>query len=318
MLITRRHFKLFLAVAAVGLAIPASASAQASRTWVSGVGDDANPCSRTAPCKTFPGAISKTAAKGEINCQDPGGFGGVTINKSITIKCQYTEGGVLVAGTNAIVVNAAATDTVVLRGLDINMFGSGLNGVRVISAKSVKIYDSEIYGGVRDGVDFEPSNANAKLSVVRTHIHDMGGVGVMVAPPTAGTGATARVHNSQLEGNACGIASTTFGPNPAFNFSFDCGTSNSGSGISAFATVDATNNMISDNATVGVWSRGNKSTVRIGENDINGNATGIFAADPGAQLLSYGDNHIQGNTTNGVPTGPVNHAKKKAKKARRR
>src|SRR5947209_9711766 len=98
----------------------ASAQAQATRTWVSGVGDDANPCSRTAPCKTFPGAISKTAAGGEIDCLDPGGFGAVTITKSIMIKCQYTEGGVLVSGTNAIVVNAAATDKVVLRGLDIN------------------------------------------------------------------------------------------------------------------------------------------------------------------------------------------------------
>src|SRR5687768_12498119 len=81
----------------------APASAQATRTWVSGVGDDANPCSRTAPCKTFAGAISKTAAGGEINCLDPGGFGGVTITKSISIICDHTEGGVLVSGTNAIV-----------------------------------------------------------------------------------------------------------------------------------------------------------------------------------------------------------------------
>src|SRR5205807_4349167 len=87
--------------ALLAAAFAASASAQATRTWVSGVGDDANPCSRTAPCKTFPGAISKTAAGGEINCLDPGGFGGVTITKSITIKCHYTEGGVLVRGTNA-------------------------------------------------------------------------------------------------------------------------------------------------------------------------------------------------------------------------
>src|SRR5947209_14324710 len=95
-----------------GFLIPlatAPASAQASRTWVSGVGDDANPCSRTAPCKTFPGAISKTAAGGEINCLDPGGFGGVTITKSITIKCHYTEGGVIVSGPKASVYNDAAT-----------------------------------------------------------------------------------------------------------------------------------------------------------------------------------------------------------------
>src|SRR5262250_2817926 len=94
-------------------------SAQATRTWVSGVGDDANPCSRTAPCKTFAGAISKTASPGEINCLDPGGFGAVTITKSITIDCRYTSnGGVLVAGTNAIIVAATATDKVQLIGLD--------------------------------------------------------------------------------------------------------------------------------------------------------------------------------------------------------
>ena len=74
------------------------AEAQATRTWVSGVGDDANPCSRTAPCKTFAGAISKTAAGGEINCLDPGGFGAVTITKSMTIDCTGTFGSTLNSG----------------------------------------------------------------------------------------------------------------------------------------------------------------------------------------------------------------------------
>ncbi|MEA2350345.1 MAG: hypothetical protein QOG86_1286, partial [Thermoleophilaceae bacterium] len=132
-----RLAKLSPAIALVALAIPSSALGQATRTWVSGVGDDANPCSRTAPCKTFAGAISKTAAGGEINCLDPGGFGGLTINKSLTVKCQYTEGGSLVSGTNAIVINAAATDSVTLRGLDINGLGVGgqtsLVGVKVLS-----------------------------------------------------------------------------------------------------------------------------------------------------------------------------------------
>src|SRR2546421_12780545 len=114
----------FFGALPVPLVLGTSAQAQASRTWVSGVGDDANPCSRTAPCKTFPGAISKTAPGGEINCLDPGGFGAVTITKSITIKCQYTEGGVLVSGTNAIVVNAGAGDKVTLKGLDIEGLGT--------------------------------------------------------------------------------------------------------------------------------------------------------------------------------------------------
>ena len=112
------------------LAGQAPVGAQATRTWVSGVGDDANPCSRTAPCKTFAGAISKTAAAGEINVLDPGGFGGVTITKSITISSESFEAGVLVSGTNAIVINAAAADIVILRGLDIEGLGTGLSGIR--------------------------------------------------------------------------------------------------------------------------------------------------------------------------------------------
>src|SRR5438128_4350161 len=151
----RRLATLAPAFVLIALALPASAFAQASRTWVSGVGDDVNPCGRTAPCKTFAGAISKTASGGEINCLDPGGFGAVTITKAITIKCQYTEGGVLVSGTNAIVVNVAATDKVTLRGLDINGLNTGLNGVRVLQARAVRILDSEIYGFTQNGVSFD-------------------------------------------------------------------------------------------------------------------------------------------------------------------
>src|SRR6266567_4823465 len=101
-----------LAIAIFTFAFASIAQAQATRTWVSGVGDDANPCSRTAPCKTFAGAISKTATSGEINVLDPGGFGGVTITKAITIRSDHIEAGVLVSGTNGIVVNVASTDNV--------------------------------------------------------------------------------------------------------------------------------------------------------------------------------------------------------------
>ena len=80
-----KHF-LPLFAAAFALFFAAGAQAQATRTWVSGVGDDVNPCSRTAPCKTFAGAISKTANGGEIDCLDPGGYGTLTITKSITVS----------------------------------------------------------------------------------------------------------------------------------------------------------------------------------------------------------------------------------------
>src|SRR3954467_2682289 len=102
------------------------ASAQATRTWVSGGGDDVNPCSRAAPCKTFAGAISKTAVNGEINCLDPGGFGAVTITKSITLDCHEVYASILVSGTNGIIINAAGA-TVTIRNININGVTTGLN-----------------------------------------------------------------------------------------------------------------------------------------------------------------------------------------------
>src|SRR3977135_1949432 len=123
-----------LVIATFVFAFASMAQAQATRTWVSGVGDDANPCSRTAPCKTFAGAISKTANGGEINVLDPGGFGGVTITKSITRAAGALQAGVLVSCTNRIIINALATDNVVLRGLDIEGLGTGLDGIKVLGA----------------------------------------------------------------------------------------------------------------------------------------------------------------------------------------
>src|SRR3978361_1249573 len=103
------HLWTVFAIASVAV-FAAPAQAQATRTWVSGVGDDANPCSLTAPCKTFAGAISKTFINGEINCLDPGGFGAITITKSITISCEAGTAGVLVSGTNGIIFAGGASD----------------------------------------------------------------------------------------------------------------------------------------------------------------------------------------------------------------
>jgi hypothetical protein len=150
-----------LAALAVTFMVSATpAMAQATRTWVSGVGDDANPCSRTAPCKTFAGAISKTAANGEINVLDPGGYGGVTITKSITIRADNVEAGVLVSGTNAIIVNAGANGRVRLMGLDIEGLTTGLSGINIISAFDVLIQDCDIHGFQNTG---NAANGNGVL-----------------------------------------------------------------------------------------------------------------------------------------------------------
>src|SRR5881227_1279415 len=146
--------KLVLSTLAVLFAVFAAtvpANAQATRTWVSGVGDDANPCSRTAPCKTFAGAISKTADGGEIDCVDPGGFGAVTITKSITIDGGGTFASILAAGTNGVNLNdsasgAAGTKVARLRNLSINGAGTGVVGINYTSGKALYVENCQIFG----------------------------------------------------------------------------------------------------------------------------------------------------------------------------
>ncbi len=170
-----RYLTRFASLLAVGLLMAismSSAHAQATRTWVSGVGDDANPCDRTAPCKTFAGAISKTAASGEINCLDPGGFGAVTITKSISIICgEVGTGGVLVSGTNGIVVNAGLNDTVLLEGLDIEGLGTGLNGVQIVGSGRVTVRKCSIRHFTGNGVNLV-GIAGARAVVVDSIILD--------------------------------------------------------------------------------------------------------------------------------------------------
>src|SRR5215210_5708866 len=130
-------------LALIALALPASA--QATRTWVSGVGDDANPCSRTAPCKTFAGAISKTTAGGEINVIDPGGFGAITITKAITIDGGGTFASILASGTTGINISAGANDVVTLRNLSINGGGTGIHGIRFLTGGALHIENCVIF-----------------------------------------------------------------------------------------------------------------------------------------------------------------------------
>jgi len=301
---SRTILRIALVCAVAAVVLPASAFAQATRTWVSGVGDDANPCSRTAPCKTLAGAISKTAAKGEINVIDPGGFGGVTITKSITINGYGVLAGVLVGGTNAIIVNAGVNDVVKLKNLDINGIGTGLNGIRILQAKSVKISNVDIFGFTRDGVDVENSNSNVTVSVVDSDIDTNTGAGVMVAPGTNRI-ASVMLRRNHIDENGCGVVATTFGADPAFNFASNCGTASSASGISGRPFVNAFDNSFSSEAGAGVFSRGNNGLVRIGGNAISADPFGLQLVDAGAQIVSFGDNYFAGNTTNGTPTSVV-------------
>jgi hypothetical protein len=296
-----RLLKASAALVLVALAIPASSFGQATRTWVSGVGDDANPCSRTAPCKTFAGAISKTAAGGEINVIDPGGFGGVTITKSITIKAAGVTAGVLVSGTNAIIINAAATDKVTLRGLDVIGLGTGLNGIKVFSAKQVNVFDTEVYRFAA-GINVNPTSAQTRVIVKNSHIHD-NGIGVINTPGnnTIQFSAVTLRHND-ISDNTCGAVVGAFGANSVTPTTVDCGTASSLSGINKPAVISGVHNGINDNTPgSGVFSRGAAATFEIGFNDITGNAVGLNRIDGGV-IRSFSNNIVSNNGSTMTPS----------------
>lgn len=203
----RTRFLMLLGVALAALFFQVgAASAQATRTWVSGVGDDVNPCSRTAPCKTFAGAISKTATGGEINTLDPGGFGGVTITKAISIINEGHTGGVLVGGGAAgIIVNAPAGANVLLQGLDIEGIGTGADGVRVLSASRVTIRNCAIRNFTDAGVDVN-GPVGTRVTVEDSRITtSLVGVRVLGA---GGAGNSVTILNSTIERNSAGVEVT--------------------------------------------------------------------------------------------------------------
>jgi hypothetical protein len=219
-----------LAIAGIAAFCAAPAQAQATRTWVSGVGDDANPCSRTAPCKTFAGAISKTAVGGEINVLDPGGFGAVTISHSISIISEV-EAGVLVSGTNGIIVSIGPTDNVLLEGLDIEGLGTGLNGIQIIGGGATVIRKCSIRNFTGNGINLVGTSARAVIedTFIRSNV---GGLNIQGASSSVNV---AIVRNSLFEGNTTFTTQTT-GP----SFLVLTGSTLTGSPSSIIATGGAT------------------------------------------------------------------------------
>jgi hypothetical protein len=294
---------LLAAIALVALGLPATAMAQATRTWVSGTGDDANPCSRTAPCKTFVGAINKTAEGGEINAIDPGGYGGVTITKSITIRSEGALAGVLVSGTNAIVVNAGPTDFVVLDGLDVNGLGSSLSAIKILSARSVRVENSEIYG-FRAGIALVPTSQNTRLVVNDTRIFE-NGVGIIHAPVVGADAASsgsaeALIENSRIESNTCGVVVSSRGANASTPDSNNACGAGAGSPTHP-AKLALMSSSASYNTNGGLVADGSGAAATFGRDTITGNGIGLLSANGGI-LRSLGDNAVFDNTVDGEPT----------------
>jgi hypothetical protein len=292
----------------------APAHAQATRTWVSGVGDDANPCSRTAPCKTFAGSISKTAAGGEINCLDPGGFGGVTITKSLTISCEGLTAGVLVSSVNGILVAAGAGDVVFLKGLDIEGTGmttqpSGLNGIKVLSAAAVHIEDCVIRNFKAatpngNGILIAPSNTMT-FTVARTSLFNNGtgatGGAIQVAPTAGST--TGTIEHVIANRNIFGIAANGAAGTSGINLSVDSSQINGSTLSGIVSTTGATGtgimvmrSTVSNNGT-GFQTSGAGANIRVGESLITGNSNATSGT-----ILSYVTNQVNGNGNDGTFT----------------
>ena len=288
------------------------AAAQATRTWVSGVGDDANPCSRTAPCKTFAGAISKTATGGEINALDPGGFGGVTITKAITIDGGPGIAGVLVAGTNGIIVNITTgnpSDVVVLRNLDINGVNSGFDGIKFLAGAALHVQNVTIREFTGAGINFNSTAANAKLFVSNASVLYSGG-GIKVNPSTGGAVATIEnttlsgnlTYGLRVEGNSSAVAKNTTADGNLNGFY-----ATEGAVLGGNPTMSLETCVASHNSSVGVkagFSSPGLATVTMSNTQVFENATGL-SFDGNGQILSFGNNRVSGNTMNGAPSGTV-------------
>ena len=314
----------FAVTAFIALA-SSSANAQATRTWVSGVGDDVNPCSRTAPCKTYAGASSKTAANGEISTLDPGGFGAVTITKSITIEGSQGQGygSILASGTNGVVVNDSLTGSpgtiiVSLRNLSINgaastNAASGLVGILIVSGKTVHVENCIIQGfkssavGAGRGISDKRTLNGGLLFVKDTIVRNNGGGGIVVQPASGSPALTSTLDNVRVEQNGetgPGNGYAIVGAKTKGSISNSVASKNATHGIAAEAgaklSVDGCKSVFNGQNGVDALNAG--TVIRISDSLVSGN-TGSGLGLSGGAIRSFGNNRLLGN---GTDTNPSN------------
>jgi hypothetical protein len=305
MKMTRFTLKAF-AFLALTLAFATAAQAQATRTWVSGVGDDANPCSRTAPCKTFAGAISKTADGGEIDCLDPGGFGTITLTKSVTLDGTTGAGfgSILAAGTTGVNVNdsgsgAPNTKIIILRNLSINGAGTGLIGINFTSAKTVHVENCQIFGfrtGSGLGINVNlAAGTGQKLFVKNTVIAENSGDGIIAKNTGAGGSIAVVIEDSQISDCNKGITSSTASKFIINRSSFVGNTVTAVGADTGSAGIEVDSSLMQGSSNgLGLVA----GTTRIANCRITNNTNGVAFA--GGTLVTYGDNKFDGNTNETV------------------
>ena len=315
-----------MVVAIFTLAFASMAQGQATRTWVSGVGDDVNPCSRTAPCKTWAGAISKTAAGGEIDALDPGGYGTLTITKSITVDGTTGAGWgstLNSGGINGFVINDSLSATpnaakVTLRNLSINGAGTtaGLNGIRFISGLQLMIENVSIENQSNHGIDVSLNAAiNGLVKISNVDVRRCGAAGISLTNANAGGQVRAIIDNSRFTHNNHGVHAQNRSRVIARDSVFSLNTTNGvfADSTAGFATARVWTSNISLNGGNGVRAGnvgGGASGIEIAQNQINHNVGNGALVGTGGAIETFSNNSIRGNGTDGcpscVPVGPGN------------
>jgi hypothetical protein len=289
-----------LTVCIVFLISTTIAQAQASRTWVSGVGDDANPCSRTAPCKTFAGAISKTAARGEINVLDPGGYGAVTITKAITIDGGGSFASILAAGSNGIIVNAGVSDVVILRNLSINGFGTGLNGIRFLAGRTLQVENVQIHGFTTHGIDVVHSSTTTPgaLNVINSTFSMINSVAVRVDNAGGAVAPSANLSNVKIDRVSIGFDVLKSATATISNSVLSHVTNQAI--VAENSSVINVSNVVAFKNGTGVAAFTAGATIRLSNSDIFNNTTGVSVA-AGGICDRFQNNRIFGNITDFSP-----------------
>jgi hypothetical protein len=320
-----KHIARFLPVLLFsGMACGTAASAQTTRTWVSGTGSDSNDCSRATPCLTFAGAITKTVAGGEIDCLDPAGYGAVTITKAIALICDnIQQAGVLVSATDGIVINVPAGTYVTLSGLYIDGLGStgspGVNGINVQQGGNITLRNMTI-SGFRSGYGVNFANQQTgKLIMQNVSVMESGSgnnllTGGVLIKPAAGIAANVTIANCRLLNNEnVGLRLDTVGmAGSVINATVD-GTIVAGNANGvliksppATGTVKlmVDHSVVANNNSYGLFANGSGATMRVGNSLITNNPIGVMTVQSGV-MASYGNNLFDGNATDGTFTGLI-------------
>lgn len=300
----------------LSLIFTSAAQAQATRTFVSGVGNDADPCSRTAPCRTFSGALIKTFINGEINALDPGGYGTLNVTKSITIDGTTGSGygSILASGTTGVIVNIGinANDphrSVRLRNLSINGTGpsgtvgtrTGTDGVRMIAGSALIIENTVISDFSQEGVEVAGGVEGNQINVVinNTIIRNCNGTGIRLA--TGAGVVTAMLTDVRVHTCATGVLGAN---RTRINIKGGVFSQNT-TGLNQTGTDNFTN---VDDAFVAVATTGIQSsagnTTRVSDSVVTQTLTGLNPN--GGTLHSLSGNSIFGNTADGAfNSGPT-------------